>query len=320
MTKTLLLLAATSALFITACRKNLYDPGLVPVSANTDIPPGKLNLGAVMASLAPQYKEVTINAATGGTFRGNSGTRYVFPPNSFVTQTGLPVTGNVQVRVVEVLDEADMLFSGVLPSSNGEPLLSGGEVFVGATQGGQPLAMAEGKSYEARMPQAGVDANGMGLFLGTEDTGKKINWRPVAAGGAGGMIFTVGDTVGISSGTLAWCNADRFMTTPHYQNFTVRINTGGLNYSEDSILIHAVYDQYVGAWPIGRGARGYGRSEHPYWENHVPNIPVHFVASAVIRGNFYAAILGATPQTGKNYTLNLKLTTPAEFKAQVKAL
>ncbi len=202
MTKPLLLLAATGTLFMTACRNNLYDPGPSPIDPNIALPPGSLNLGAVMASLAPQYKEVTINANTGGTFRGNSGTRFVFPPNSFVTQTGLPVTGNVQVRVVEMLDEADMLFSGVLPTSNGEPLLSGGEVFVDATQGGQPLAMAEGKSFEARMPQAGVDANDMGLFLGTEDTGKKINWRPVATGGAGGMIFTVGDTVGISSGTL----------------------------------------------------------------------------------------------------------------------
>jgi len=55
-------------------------------------------------------------------------------------------------------------------------------------------------------------------------------------------------------------------------------------------------------------------------ENHVPNIPVHFVVMAVVNGDFYAGILSATPATGANYTVAVSKTDPVAFKNTLNAL
>jgi hypothetical protein len=286
-----------------------YDPGSVAG--------GNYTIASAMASLALQPKTVTLDAGTGGSFRGNSGTRYVFQPSSFRTASGTIVTGNVEVQVTEFLNKTDMLFSGVLPICNGEALLSGGEIEVHAKQGGQELQMAPGATFKANMPMKGTDPAGMELFTGIRDNGVVI-WKPVDTGFGTG-IFTAGDTIGISSSTMNFANADRFMTNPDYQNFTITVNAGGKNFSDDSITINSFYDDYNGVWPLGFGHVS-GTPNHVYTENHVPNIPVHFVVFAVIKGNFYGGILGATPVTGANYTVNLTLTTPVAFKAEVAKL
>lgn len=305
---------------VVACNNKHYDPGSVTPNTPANEPAGAYTMASAMAAVVPQPKTVSLNASTGGSFRGNSGTRYVFPPNAFRTAAGATVTGTVIVTATEYLKESDMLFSGVFPVSGTEPLLSGGELNIEATQGGQKLQMAPGAQFTANMPMAGVNADSMQLFIAEPvGAGGNVNW--VKAGGGswgGGAVFSVGDTIGLTSSTITYCNADRFMTWPiNYQSFDIVINSGGRSYSEDSITISTLYDNYNGAWPLYRRDTS---TNHTYHEDHVPDIPVHFVAFAVIKGNFYGGITGATPVTGGSYTIELKKTTPAEFKARVDAL
>ncbi len=292
---------------IVSCGKD-YNPNGVNPNKNNDI-------AASIAALAPQPKTVTINAATGGSFNGNSGTRFVFAPNSFQTSTGAIVTGNVQVRVTEFLKKADILYSGVLPISDGEPLLSGGEMLVEATQGGQDVQMAPGKPFKANMPMQGTKANGMQLFI-AEKNGGVVNWKPVDTA-VGGFVFTDGDTIGISSIKVnTYCNADRFMASPDYQDFTITINMNGQTYIKDSMKLYTVYDEYNGVWPN----RGYNAVGNDYRENHVPNIPVHFVAMIQSQGKFYGGITGATPSNGGKYIIDMAETTPVAFKTKLMDL
>src|SRR4051812_42251522 len=129
MNRTILPALAIAALCIAACGKT-YNPGPDPSGE----PGGNYTMASAMAELMVAPRTVTIDAGTGGTFNGNSGTRYSFPPNAFKTATGVIVTGNVAIQVSEYLKKSDMLFSGMLPISGGEPLLSGGEINVAATQ------------------------------------------------------------------------------------------------------------------------------------------------------------------------------------------
>ncbi|HET6992853.1 MAG TPA: hypothetical protein VFJ43_16075, partial [Bacteroidia bacterium] len=53
------------------------------------------------------------NAAKGGTFTHNSGTKVTFPANAFVDANGNPVTGNVEIKYREFRDQADFFLSGI---------------------------------------------------------------------------------------------------------------------------------------------------------------------------------------------------------------
>ena len=303
----ILALWAVTAIFA-SCSKD-YNPGNVVAPAS-----GNYTLVSAMSELAVMPKTVTIDAATGGTFKGNSGTQYIFASNAFRTATGATVTGMVTVQVSEYLKKSDMLFSGVLPISGGEPLLSGGEINVTASQGGLELKLNPNVPFTANMPMRGTDAAGMRLFTGKRDqaTGQ-VNWMPVADSAVG--IATIGtDTISIISNTLDYCNADRFMSNPDYQTFTVKAVVSGGQVVNDSLMGYTLYDTYNGVWPL------YLSSGGVFHETHVPTIPVHFVVIGVINGIFYGGITAATPANGGSYQVILTQITPSAFKTQVDAL
>ncbi|MES2703475.1 MAG: hypothetical protein V4649_12600 [Bacteroidota bacterium] len=276
------------------------------------IPGDTYTLQSAFKELAPKSKIVTLNAATGGTFRGNSGTRFIFPANTFVTASGAPVTGDVQVEVTEYTRKSDMLFSGVLPISGGEPLLSGGEINVTATQNGQALGVAPGATFRANMPMKKPDT-AMQLFVGERPNGGAVNW--VLAGGGGAGISTAGmDSMSIIASTFTYCNADRFITSPNYQEFKITIEAPGVTLNDDSLIAYTLFDGYNGVWPC------FWVDNHIFSENHVPNIPVHFVVAATVKGQLYTGIKGVTPATGANYTVTLAKSTPSALKAQIDAL
>ncbi len=77
------------------------------------------SMDEIFDALSLKPKVVSFDAAAGSSFYGNSGTRYIFQPNCFQDASGATVTGNVQVAATEWLKKGDMIFSGVLPISDG---------------------------------------------------------------------------------------------------------------------------------------------------------------------------------------------------------
>lgn len=304
---------------------------------NKNVTPGNLSsMNDVFNKLSLKSKTLTVDATAGGSFYGNSGTRYYFAPNSFQTENGTSVTGQVQIEVCEYLKKGDMLFSGMLPISNREPLLSGGEIYVKASQQLKPVFLKPGYTFSANIPTSGTAPAGMQLFMGqqgADPTKDKVNWTLVkkdtirevgvfvvhAAGGGGGTNAV--DTLRIISDSLKMCNADQFMTNPNYQNFTVAITVSGATLSPSSTVhAYALYDTYKGVWPLGYGFGLGSYSNGVYEEHHVPNIPVHFVAFTLIDGKFYGGSLGVTPSTGSKYTITLSEVNEETFKNQLNDL
>jgi len=271
---------------------------------------------SAFTEVAPKEMIQNIEAATGGSFRGNSGSRYIIPANAFVNSAGTIITGTVQIHVTEYLRKADMLFSGIIPISNGAPLISGGEVYITANQFGNRLWLAPGKTFQVNMPQGGTPAAGMFLFTGQKDSAANtVNWIPVpdsTLNGRKGIVYN-GDTLGIISDSIGYCNADQFMTSPNYQSFTVTATTANGAPINNSICGYALYDNYNGLWQMYA-------SNKVFSENHVPDIPVHFVVTCIIDGDLYGGILGATPANGATYNVVLSKTTPAQLRTQVDAL
>ena len=110
-------------------------------------------------------------------------------------------------------------------------------------------------------------------------------------------------------------NADRFMTKPDYQTFTVTVNaTNNTVNSSSDLYTYVFYDGHEGVWPLT------GLSNNVYSEKHVPGIPVHFVSFALINGHFYGGVLAAIPVNNANYTVTLTEVDPNAFKGQLNGL
>ncbi len=314
---TLLAVSASLLLcFLPCCKKkenNTPAPGFTADSLFNEL------------SLKP--KVLTVDAATGGTFYGNSGTRYYFYPNSFMLASGAAVTGAINIEVTEYLLNGDMLFSKMLPVSNNEPLISGGEINVVATQNGAPVFLKPGSIFSAAIPPTGNTPAGMKLFTGqaTADTSViKTNWIQAQRDSAQNManVFQIPgaiigrDTMQIISDSLKLCNADQFLTLPNYQSFTIAVTVSGHTLATEAVYGYALYDLYKGVWPLYH----YSTSDKKFTEGHIPSIPVHFVAFTVIDGKFYGGILAGTPLTGATYNIELTQWDPETYKTMLNKL
>jgi len=297
-------------MLVLSCGKT-YDPG-----PETIPPPGNHSVESIYTLLAVQPISVAVDADAGGSFRGSGGTNFQFPDSAFVSAQGVPVTGNVLVTVSEYLNKADMLFSGVLPTAGGMPLISGGEISLQATQNGQPLAMAPGKSFSAHMPVRGIDASEMQLFTGSGVGGfaTAVNWKPIDSGSGTNFVYSEADTIGISSNQFTFLNVDKFLKNSDNKHFTLEIRAGKMNYSHDSIAVFTLFDGQLSVlqnreWVANK-----------IEEKYIPGVPVHFVAFGIINGNFFGGILPAKPADDQNYIVDISKTDPRVFKGQVAAL
>lgn len=285
----------------------------------TDTSPTYNSIALALYEQAPKSKTVTIDAGTGGSFYGNSGTRYVFQPNSFKDHTGNLATGNIQIQVIEYLTKADMLFSRVLPVCNGEPLISGGETYAEATKNNEVLTLVG--TYQVYMPTHAAADAGMRVFTAhpLQTTSLTLtgvlprDWVAHDSLSLASIVYN-GDTTQLTNDSMEFTNIDKFITNPNYQNFTVTIHADGGELNDAHVSVYAMFDNYNCTWYMA------SISNHVVYENHIPNIPVHFVAVALINGQFYSGIIGATPTTGSNYDITLKKSSPADLKAQINGL
>lgn len=284
----------------------------------------------VFNMLSVKSKVVTIDAATGGSFYGNSGTHYVFQPNSFINASGAPVTGSIQVETAEYLKKGDMIFSGMLPVSNGQPLVSGGEIYVNATQAGQKVFIKPGATFTANIPKSGDTSSGMQLFYGAPIPGNsssnKVNWRQKITDTSGTYTYTttpapipiptIADTLQVISDSCRYINCDHFVSYPNLQNFKVGLSVEGATMvATVKPYMYAVIDHQKVVYPCD-----YPVANVYSLYNILPDIPTHFISFAVINGNFYGGVLAVTPKTGNTYTVILKAVDPATFKAQMNTL
>ena len=127
----------------------------------------------------------TIDANNGGTLTGDKGTKITFPPNAFALN-GTPVTGNVEITLLEIYDRASMLINnmpttGVRPNGDEETLQSAGEIFVEAKQGNNILELIEPMHIESAFDPNG-DINNLSpiqLFKAEGELDEPGKWQEV---------------------------------------------------------------------------------------------------------------------------------------------
>jgi hypothetical protein len=201
----------------TSCKKS--DEASSPLPAPGAPTAGNPLRAYAEDNLAAARQSFTVNAVTGGSITGNRGSHIAFLPGAFVTAAGAPVTGTVQVKLIEVLNIADMILMNKQTAGNDggqlRMLRSGGEVKVEATQGGNEVFIVPNGAVVS-IPGGSTIDPAMDVFLGTEDSDGDVVWN------LSSDTLTIADsaswdTTGVSwfyyqfsADSLNWLNCDYF--------------------------------------------------------------------------------------------------------------
>ncbi|MEN8928953.1 MAG: hypothetical protein ABF242_05865 [Flavobacteriales bacterium] len=265
----------------------------------------------------------SINSVAPTLITGNSGTSLQFYPNSFETQSGASVSGMVDIELIEIFDKSDMILADVLTlgrSSSGQidPLISGGEFYVNATQNGSALKLKTGVSYAVNVPAPnGVNPN-MGIFYGDESNDTLI-WDEADSAriqgngqttGGGGSYYCFFDS-------LQWINCDYFYNDPNPKTNVRAIIPAGLSNLTCKVFIS--FNGLNSVTGFYGFSGGYLNTYSPY------KIPVtqgiNLIAIASIGGVPHYSITPATVTNNIIVTINpLAPSSAAAIKTAINAL
>jgi hypothetical protein len=136
-----------------------------------------------------------------------NGMQLGFTPNCCTNGTGQAITGKVSIEALLIKNKGDMVLMNKPTSSNGQLLVSGGEIFVSLNQNGQPLQLASNGRVGIRYADAAPNPQ-MKLFYGDETNPQQFNWVP-----SRDSIFASNQFYEIVASKLRWINCDYFYDT-----------------------------------------------------------------------------------------------------------
>ncbi len=242
-----LLFLAGLAVIVTSCKKdtlNTSDGGPTqptPTFSNA-------NAVALLNNLATPLETYTINAANYHSFTCTNGTMINIFPNAFLTQSGAAVTGVVTIEVKDILSKKDMILNNAMPISNGQLLVSGGEVYFNATQNGQKLKMNPASYVNMKVPTGIAPSNQMLEFysLGSSNLATtNLNWETVTDSITNPIAVTTTTAGGFGSyydfncDSVTWTNCDYFYSTPGAKT-TCTVNLTGSFDNSNTVVFMAM--------------------------------------------------------------------------------
>ncbi len=338
--KGLPLLAIVLVMMTSACKKEKKDSITAPTAAHGQY--SSVNDFFSKNSVQSQY--FTMDASNGATIVGAKGSRITFPAHALVDKSGNPVTGNVKIELKEILKVKDMLLSGVLPVSNGAPLMSGGEIFIKVTKdnggsqrlatadsiapvaqdsivipNGAELVLADNTLIQVQIP-ADTLINTMQLFQG-DIYNSSINWTVMAH--AQWWTGSISDfespfkSYFFTCHQLNWINVDSFMDG-------VNTNTQcGLNCTlpegmeNNDTKLYVYYNGINSIFPFFGGSNTTGYSTYEV----VNGMEVTIIGiSTNSNGQLYSCFMPVKVVAGETVTLVFNECTGDEFKQKMDAL
>jgi len=325
-TKHLLMIPLLILTAIAGCKKDNPSDPVTPLPA--PVPGQTVFQQLVATNMANATQSFTVNAATGGQVTGNKGTQLIFEPNAFVHLDGTPVTGQVNVELVEVLSIGDMIWLNkqTVGNDNGtlRMLRSGGELGLTVSQNGSGLRITPG-GLVAKIPTNTGDPN-MELFTGRENPNGGMIWTVVDS-----SIVDVEDdyyvdttyvvvwpvppiTFDPASDSLQWINCDYFWNYPSTTNITASLPTGQ---STDSTLV------WIGFPSENAVMNMYHTTGQSFTAWQV--VPVGMQAVVVglrvdATGNYHSSFSTVTITSGMDVPMIFTPTTLAAFEDALNAI
>jgi hypothetical protein len=246
-----------------------------------------------------------------------------------LTKNGVAVTGEVKIEYIELFDKGNMLITnkptmGVTADGKKNLLISGGEFFIKATQGG--IALETSCSMNMMVPTALTDGldNTMTLWTGLIDDKGELAWRDAkGADGANGQggVKGEGNNYYVTFGNFGWTNVDRFYSDPRPKT-TILVDVPE-GYDNNNSAVYLSYD--------GEGQNALAKLDtytaEGLFSEHYGQIPVglacHIIFATEDNGNWRYAIKGVTTTANAVYTFTLAETTvvtEAQLVAAINAI
>ena len=262
---------------------------------------------------------------------GTQGTTVTFPPNS-LGLNGSPVTGNVQIELIEIYGKANMVLQdrstkGKKPNGDEEALNSAGEFYVNAKQNGTQLEILSPVTISSKGINP-ADWEPMGIFKAGDNLEDEDLWEETDENGdqepdqaQGGERDGPNGVVMYNSyelGSFGWSNLDRWYNfTGQLTDLFVDVPNG---YDDTNCIVYLSYDgenalANMDTWDAGQ----------QMFTEHFGRIPVgqevHFIMLAEIGGVLHYAIQGTTIVDGHIEVISsLQPTTEAQLNTLLDAL
>ena len=275
-------------------------------------------------------QKFNMTAGTGVvTFTSANGVKISIDGNC-LTKNGTPVTGAVAIEYVEIFQKGNMLVTnkptmGIMPNGDRSLLISGGEFFIKATQGGQELATTCNLNLQVPTNLTGGLDNAMILWNGIIDANGDLAWKDAreADGTNGGKGGVQGEqnTYYVTFGKFGWTNVDRFYSDPRPK--TTILVGAPQGYNNTNSAIYLSYD--------GEGQNALAKLDTytpaGLFSEHYGQIPVglacHIIFATEDNGQWRYAIKGVTITAASTYTFTLAETivgTEAQLIAAINAI
>ena len=312
----LVMLIASGAIW--ACNKEDVDddPSTPPVNT-----PNTAFTALFEENIADAEESYSVNAGWGSQIVATQGTRLNFSPGAFVHADGSPVTGVVDVKVVEVLSIGDMIWLNkqTLGNDNGtlRLLRSGGALSITAFQGGEQLGTTEGGLLVEIPTLVGDPA--MEFFTGEEDAEGRMIWSPVDTV----TVAVVPDYVEVyytipyqlTPQGLNWINCDYFYNYPDITPFSATIPDGQPTDSTQVWLAFPTQNAVTQIWNVN------GQTYTTGGGYQVPVGMQIVVVSLYKDGNdYFSSFTNVTVTENMDVPITFNPTTLAAFEAAVDAL
>ena len=118
---------------------------------------------------------ININPSSSQTFTSNKGITYSFNASTFVNSSGATVSGNITIELIEALTKKEMMMMNKPTfTHSGELLVSGGIVYLNATQNGQQLSINDNNPVSVSIPTNSYVP--MDFFDGSFDNQGGFGW------------------------------------------------------------------------------------------------------------------------------------------------
>ena len=243
-----------------------------------------------------------------------------------LTKNGNAVTGQVDIEFIELFDKGNMLVTnkptmGIMPDGKKNLLISGGEFFIKATQGGVELQTS--CSLSMIVPTALTDGydNLMTLWTGVIDKDGELAWKDARGADGKGGVQGEGNNYYVTFGNFGWTNVDRFYSDPRPKT-TILVDVPE-GYDNTNSAVYLSYD--------GEGNNALAKLDTytaaGLFSEHYGQIPVglacHIIFATEDNGNWRYAIKGVTTTANAVYTFTLAETTvgtEAQLVAAINAI
>lgn len=243
-----------------------------------------------------------------------------------LTKNGNAVTGEVNIEYIELFDKGNMLVTnkptmGITPDGKKNLLISGGEFFIKATQGGVELQTSCYLSLV--VPTALTDGydNAMTLWTGVIEEDGDLAWKDARGADGKGGVQGEGNSYYVTFGNFGWTNVDRFYSDPRPKT-TILVDVPE-GYDNTNSAVYLSYD--------GEGTNALAKLDtytaEGLFSEHYGQIPVglacHIIFATEDNGNWRYAIKGVTTTANAVYTFTLAETTvgtEAQLVAAINAI